>query len=115
MVKRAFREAVAETRKNGQPQQHLLGQVKRPDSSFDKAPWSTKLFRKCSQLRQKYLNNCFQAEVGKELPKQFPEPPSVGKLDVVLKSCKRFASQRLPKILSERVNVGILLPDYLLK
>ena len=35
-----------------------------------------------SQLRQNYLNNYFQAEVGKELPNQFPEPFSVGKLDV---------------------------------
>ena len=35
-----------------------------------------------SQLRQNYLNNYFQARVGKELPKQFPEPLSVSKLDV---------------------------------
>ena len=37
---------------------------------------------KYHQLRQNYLNNDFQANVGKELPKQFPEPLSVGKLDV---------------------------------
>ena len=36
----------------------------------------------CSQLRQNYLNDYFQAKVGKELPEQFPEPRSVGKLDV---------------------------------
>ena len=35
-----------------------------------------------SQLRQNCLNNSFQAKVGKELPKQFPELLSVGKLDV---------------------------------
>ena len=35
-----------------------------------------------SQLWQNYLNNYFQAKVGKELPKQFPEAISVGKLDV---------------------------------
>ena len=41
-----------------------------------------KIWRFHNQLRQNYLNNYFQAEVGKELPKQFPEPLSVGKLDV---------------------------------
>ena len=35
-----------------------------------------------SQLRQHYLKSYFQAKVGKELSKQFPEPTSVGKLDV---------------------------------
>ena len=35
-----------------------------------------------SQLRQNYLNNYFQAEVGKELPKQFPDAFSVSKLHV---------------------------------
>ena len=29
-----------------------------------------------------YLNDHVWAEVGKELPKQFPEPPPVRKLDV---------------------------------
>ena len=38
--------------------------------------------REYSQLRQNYQNNYFEAKVGKELPKQFPEPLSVGKLDV---------------------------------
>ena len=33
-------------------------------------------------LRQSYLNHFFQAKVGRELPKQLPEPPSVGKLVV---------------------------------
>ena len=43
-----------------------------------------------SQLRK----NCLQAKVGKELPKQFPEPLLVGKLDVILnKYCKHSASQ----------------------
>ena len=42
------------------------------------------LFRYYNQLRQDYLDNYFQAKVGKELPKQFPEPLSVGKLDVVI-------------------------------
>ena len=35
-----------------------------------------------SQLRQNCLNSYFQAKVGKELPRQFPEPLSVGKLVV---------------------------------
>ena len=35
-----------------------------------------------SQLRQNYLNKYFQAKADKELPKQFPEPLLVGKLDV---------------------------------
>ena len=35
-----------------------------------------------NQLRQNYLNNDFQVKVGKELPKQFPEPLSVRNLDV---------------------------------
>ena len=35
-----------------------------------------------SQLWQNYLNNYFQTKVGKEIPKQFPEPITVGRLDV---------------------------------
>ena len=35
-----------------------------------------------SQFRQSYLNIYFQAKVGTELPKEFPGPLSVGKLDV---------------------------------
>ena len=35
-----------------------------------------------SQLHQNYLNNYLQATVGREFPKQFPEPLSVGKLNV---------------------------------
>ena len=34
------------------------------------------------QLQQSYLNNYFQAKVGKELPKHFPEPLLVGNLDI---------------------------------
>ena len=69
-----------------------------------------KLVRKYNQLRQNCLNTYFQAKVGKELPKQFPQPLLVGKLDV-----GNFASQKLPKISSGRVEVGHLLPDQLLK
>ena len=36
----------------------------------------------CSQLRQNYLKKHFQAKVGKQLPKQFPETFSFRKLDV---------------------------------
>ena len=35
-----------------------------------------------SQLRQNDLNSYFQTKVGKEGPKQFPEPFSVGKQNV---------------------------------
>ena len=70
---------------------------------------------KYCQLRQNYVNNYFEAKVGKELPKLFPESSSVGKLDVgnfaFLKNCKHSASQQLPKILSRKVEVGNLLPD----
>ena len=34
------------------------------------------------QHRQNYLNEYFQAKVGRELPKQFPKPPLVGEQDV---------------------------------
>ena len=37
---------------------------------------------KYSQHRQNYLNNYFRAEVGKNLPKQFPDPFPVGKQGV---------------------------------
>ena len=61
--------------------------------------------------------NC-QAEVSKEFPKQFPEPFSVGKLDVgnfAFQILHTLSSQKLPKINSERVKVGNFLPDELLK
>ena len=68
-----------------------------------------------SQLRQNYLNNYFQARVGKEMPKSFPDPLSVGKLDVgkfcILKYCKHSASQKLPKLFSGRARVASLFPD----
>ena len=67
-----------------------------------------------NQLRQNYLNKHFQAKVGKELPKQFPEPLLVGKLNLgnfaFSKNCKQSASQMLPG----RVKGGNLLPDLLL-
>ena len=71
-----------------------------------------------SQLRQNYLNNYFQANVAKKLPKQFPEPLSVGKQDVC-----NFAFSNTANTLKARnylqyfpgVKVGNLLPGYLLK
>ena len=35
-----------------------------------------------SQQRQNCLHNYFQVEIDKELPKEFPKPPLVGKQDV---------------------------------
>ena len=35
-----------------------------------------------SQHSQNHLNNYFQAILGKELPKQYPKPPLVGKQNV---------------------------------
>ena len=37
---------------------------------------------KYSQHRQNYQNSYFRAEVGQKCPKEFPEPPSVGKHNV---------------------------------
>ena len=51
-----------------------------------------------SQLRQEYLNHYFQAKVGKELPKQFPEPLSIGKLDV-----GNFCATPLPQDLGDEI------------
>ena len=42
----------------------------------------TKSLSLCNQLWHNSLDNDFQGNVGKELHKQFPEPLSVGKLDV---------------------------------
>ena len=73
-----------------------------------------------SQPRQNYLNHSFQAKVVKQLPKQFPEPLSVGKLDVGNFACSNSANtlqarNYLKYISSGRVKVGKLLPDRLLK
>ena len=50
------------------------------------------------QLRQNYQNHNFQARVGKELPKQFPEPLSVGKLDVGNLTFSNTANTLKPEI-----------------
>ena len=57
----------------------------------------------------------FQAKVGKELPKQFPEPLSVGKLDVgnfaFSDTANTLQARNHLKIFSGRFKVGNLLPD----
>ena len=50
-----------------------------------------------SQHRQNYQNKYFQTKVGKELPKQFPKPPLVGKRDV-----SNFAPLHTAKTLEAR-------------
>ena len=68
-----------------------------------------------SHLRQNYLNNYFQAKVGKKLPQQFPEPLSVSKLDVghfvFSNTAKTLCKPELPQTFSWRVKVCNLLPD----
>ena len=73
-----------------------------------------------SQHRQNYLNSYFQAKVGKKLPKQLPEPLSVGKLDI-----GSFAFSSTANTLQARnyqkyfqggsKSVIYILPDSLLK
>ena len=54
------------------------------------------VLEKYNQLRQNYLNNHFQAKAGKELPKQFPEPLSIGNLDVGDFAFSNTAKHTLP-------------------
>ena len=58
---------------SGDPQNHKRA------SMWGAAPVSFDIQSATAEI---YLTNYFQAKVGKELPKQFPEPLSVGKLDV---------------------------------
>ena len=54
-----------------------------PSGKPESEEWITQQWRaNYNQLQQNNLNNYFQAKVRKELPIQFPEPLSVGKLDV---------------------------------
>ena len=75
-------------------------------------------FPEYSQLLQNDLNKHFQTKIAKELPKQFPEPLSVGTLDIgnfaISNAANALqASQKFPKIFSGRVKVGNLLPDLI--
>ena len=56
---------------------------------------------------ENYLNSYYQAKVGKELPEQFPEPLSVGKLDIGnlhSQILQTLCKPELPKIFSGRVS-----------
>ena len=73
-----------------------------------------------SQHRQNYLNNYFPAEVGKDLPKQFPESFPIGRQGVSnlapSSTAKTLEARKKPKQFEGRsLWLGNLLLDQLLK
>ena len=94
------------------------GRMQIPWHSFDKQGEQVSVLQtpeqEYSEHRQNYLNHYFQTKVGKELPKQFPEPLSIGKLafgNLAFQILQTLWSQNLPKLFSGRLQVSNSLPD----